>query len=158
MSTGFQRALVVLLLINIGLTATVLVRQETDTGKQGQAAAVSLPEDEVVSLGERVVAAFNSGDAEALYSLYHEDAKAKLTESDVAGQITRLQGMFGRVERMSYLNNLRLGEKNGEEYYQAHFAAGISRSELKDAQVVLHLIRDGDGLFLYGMRINAAQP
>lgn len=158
MNISIQRWLIVLLLVNIGLTVAVLVRQQPGISADGKAAAESLPEEVVVPFGQRVVAAFNSGDAEQLYRLYHEDARAKLTQGEVADQLERLRSLFGQVERMSYLNNLRLGEQNGEEYFQAHFAVRVAKAELKKAQLVLHLIREDGEVFLYGMRLNAAQP
>ncbi len=156
MSGTVQRWIVPLLLLNIALTLAVLVRQEFIGAKAERSA--SLPETGVVSYARQVVDAYNNNDAERLYSLYHEEAQMKLTRDQVAAQLERLRSQFGVIERVSYINNIRLGEKGQEEYFQAHFSASLANPALDGAQLMLHLIREADGISLYGMRLNAAQP
>lgn len=158
MSAKARNFIVFLLLLNIGMTIAVLLRLSESQKSEGQVATQSLPAVGLRSLAERVVAAYNDKDAEALYSLYHREAQAQLGVKKILDQIERLHGMFGKITVFSYLNNLRLGEKGGDEYFQAHFNAQVSNPELKKAELRLHVIHDDDGVSLYGMRINAAQP
>lgn len=158
MSATARNLIIALLLVNIGLTSIVLLRQNEALQSGTELSTQSLPAAEMRSLARRVVDVYNDNDAGRLYSLYHSEARARLTQKEVSGQLERLHGMFGKVEGFAYLNNLRLGEKGEEEYFQVHFSARVSHPERQKAQLMLHLIRDGDGVGLYGMRLNAAQP
>lgn len=158
MSATARNLIIALLLLNVGLTSLVLWRQNETLQAKTEVSAQSLPAAEMRSFARRVVDAYNDSDAEQLYSLYHREARARLTPEEVSGQLERLHGMFGKVEDFAYLNNLRLGEKGQDEYFQAHFSARVSHPERQKAQLMLHLIRDADGVGLYGMRLNAAQP
>lgn len=158
MTATSQRWVIALLLLNILLTVTVLMRQELRSTAASRGDPESLSERDLVPYAQRVVNAYNDMNVEQLYALYHEEAREKLSRNEVADQLKRLHELFGPVERISYLNNVRLGEKGAQQYYQAHFSARVSNASLDKAQLMLHLILEHDNLALYGMRLNAAQP
>jgi len=107
--------------------------------------------------GDKVVALYNGQKHQALYDLFHQQAKVKITEERLAKQLAKLHELFGDIEQIAFTNLIKLGEKNSEVYYQLLFNARVSQTESRQATMTLSLIVEKDDASLYGFKLNARQ-
>ncbi len=147
--------IVVLLTINI-LVTTKIYDQVSSPDLVLDEEAV-FDELEAKLWGDKVVALYNGQNPQALYELFHQQAKVKITEERLAKQLAKLHELFGDIEQIAFSNLIKLGEKNSEIYYQLLFNARVSQTESRQATLTLSLIIDKDDASLYGFKLNARQ-
>jgi hypothetical protein len=150
-TTNFLLAVIlVAVLINLALTTIML-------GRQTAAESVDrLDRDIATAWGDRVVELYNRQDHAALHALFSPEARIKIGEQQLAGQLSKLHELFGDIDDFAYVNSVRLGEKGGASYYQVFFDARVSARE-SPATLKLSLVVKDEIVSLYGMRINASE-
>lgn len=143
-------AILVAVLINLALTTIMLGRQTV--GERVE----RLERDIATAWGAKVVELYNRQDHAALHALFSPEARVKIGEQQLAGQLRKLHELFGGIDDYAYANSVRLGEKGGASYYQVFFDARVSARE-SPATLKLSLVVENDTVSLYGLRINASE-
>ena len=143
--------ILVLLLLNLAMT-TILV------GKLPTASEVTdrLDPEVARAWGKNVVELYNRNDDAALYQLFNRQARIKISQQQLAGQLQKLRQLFGDIQDHAYLNAIKLGEKGGDRYYQLFFSARVSAQD-NPATLKLSLIVTNGEVSLYGLSVNASQ-
>tara|TARA_R110001592_G_scaffold167131_5_gene402517 strand:- start:8658 stop:9068 length:411 start_codon:yes stop_codon:yes gene_type:complete len=94
--------------------------------------------------GDKVVVLYNGQNHQALYDLFHQQAKVKITEERLAKQLAKLHELFGDIEQIAFTNLIKLGEKNSEVYYQLLFNLEETtlafRVILNDAEIISNIL------------------
>ncbi|MCP4332368.1 MAG: hypothetical protein GY785_06905 [Gammaproteobacteria bacterium] len=143
--------ILVVVAINLVMTSILLNRQAADRG-----AGDSLDPGIARNWGEQVVVLYNRRDHEVLYTLFHSQARVKISQQQLAGQLQKLHQLFGNIDDHAYVNAVKLGEKASASYYQLFFNARVGSKD-SPATLKLSLVVEKDVISLYGLSINASE-
>ncbi len=144
-----------LLLINVYQNARLEEQLAQLTGSQSNTHSVKKKLAE--EWGDKAIDLYNMQNHQALYDLFHPDAKAKISTEQLASQLNNLFKLFGQVEKIALLNTVKVGEKNGEAYFQFMYQAKVSNPKHQKTTLVLSMVKNADEYSLYGFKLNARQ-
>ena len=143
--------ILVLLLLNLAMTTILVGKLPTDREVNDR-----LDPEIARAWGKNVVELYNRNDDAALYQLFNRQARIKISQQQLAGQLQKLRQLFGDIQDHAYLNAIKLGEKGGDRYYQLFFSARVSAQD-NPATLKLSLIATEADISLYGLSVNASQ-
>ena len=143
--------ILVLLLLNLGMTTILVSKLPTDSEVNDR-----LDPEIARAWGNNVVELYNRNDHDALYKLFNRQARIKISQKQLAGQLQKLHDLFGDIQDHAYLNAIKIGEKGGDRYYQSFFSARVSAQD-NPATLKLSLIVTNGEVSLYGLSVNASQ-
>lgn len=147
----------ILLIVSFNLLLTVnLYSNKPDSHEPNIDAAVVSPEY-AKQLGKEVVKLYNNKDFDGLYDRFDDQAKVKMSKEEFKKQFLNLYKLFGEITDYAYLNQMKVGENQHEQYYQLFFNARVINKKVGDAKLILSVIAEGNHINLYGVRINANQ-
>lgn len=146
--------ILVLLAINLAMTTKLLMDKPASATTEK---ATPLAADIAKDWGKQVVELYNQQDHQAMYALFNEQAKVKISHEQLQEQLQKLHGLFGNIEEHALANSVKLGEKGEEQYYQLSFSVRVSGPNVDHGTLTLSLITRDNVVSLYGMRLNAAQ-
>ena len=109
------------------------------------------------ALGKKVIDMYNRQDNQALYALFNEKAKVKISHQQLSNQLIKLHGLFDDIEESALINTAKLGEKADELYYQLLFNVRVKNPNNSQATLTLSVISKNKVITLYGLRLNASQ-
>ncbi len=143
----------VLLVINIIMTTKIHSKFAASSASVDE--VVAFDELEAENWGNKVVALYNQQNDHALYELFHQQAKVKISSDRLAKQLANLYALFGDIEQIALTNIHKLGEKNSEVYYQLLFSARVTKTKSRLAAMTLSVIQEKDEISLFGFKLNA---
>lgn len=158
-----NKLITILLTLILAVVSLNLLLTLTSYSDKSEKAPVASQEIAVVSalyakqLGKDVVELYNKKDFEGLYDRFDDQAKVKLDKEEFKIQFLNLYKLFGEVSDYAYMNKMKIGEKQHEQYYQLFFSARVSNKNVGKAKLILSVIVSGDDVNLYGVRLNANQ-
>ena len=148
--------IIVLLLINIAFTRTIFLRQS------GHEHAVMTQVDKLDSevaraWGDKVATMYNQQNHQALYALFNEQAKVKISHQQLESQLKKLFELFGEIEESAFVSANKIGEKNERMYYQLLFNIRVKEASKRQAKLTISVIKKDNMFSLYGVSIKALQ-
>lgn len=143
--------ILVLLLLNLAMTTILVGKLPTDNEVNDR-----FDPEIARAWGNNVVELYNRNDHDALYKLFNRQARIKISQQQLAGQLQKLRQLFGDIQDHIYLNAIKIGEKGGDRYYQLFFSARVSAQD-NPATLKLSLIATRAEVSLYGLSVNASQ-
>jgi len=148
--------ILVLVIFNILLTGSVALKQQSY--EQAEIGKTEKFEPEVANaIGKKVIDMYNRQDHQALYALFNEKAKVKISHQQLENQLIKLHALFDDIEESALVNTVKLGEKAGELYYQLLFNVRVKSKSNSQATLTLSVISKNNVTTLYGLRLNAMQ-
>ncbi|GLS91110.1 hypothetical protein GCM10007916_21790 [Psychromonas marina] len=143
-------------LINLALTVSILTKQEQP--------AVNIVDNSVEQLdsviakkwGEKVKSLYNQQDHQALYALFDNQAKVKISHQQLQIQLNKLYRLFGEIQQSAFISADKIGEKNKQVFYRLIFNVRVQENNKRPATLTLSVIIKGDEITLYGIRLNGS--
>ena len=147
--------ILVLVLLNLGLTGWLLVNQATGVASVTADQAESLSTAEAKVWGEKVTRLYNQQDHQGLYRLFNQQAKQKISHQQLQTQLQNLYQLFGKIETHTFVSAQKMGEKGAEQYYNLLFNITVSEAGKQAPKLTIVIIKKGAAISIYGVRINA---
>ena len=146
----------VLVLINLVLTGTIFLKQETqDHGMTVKTA--SLDAGDARDWGRKVAEMYNRQDHQALYDLFNEQAKVMISHQQLETQLKNLFQLFGKIEESAFISANKIGEKEDRTYYKLLFNIRVEEASKRGAELTISVIKKDNIVSLYGVGIKALQ-
>lgn len=150
--------ILVLVLLNLGLTGSILIKPTPPS-------TPNVVNNQVESLdaliakvwGEKVIDMYNRQDHQALYALFNDQAKVKISHDQLASQLEKLYQLFGEIEESALVSADKIGEKGNELYYKLIFNIRVKEASKRAGALTISVIVKDNIVSLYGVRINATQ-
>jgi len=149
--------IVVLLLLNLWLTASVLNKQASQPYALNNGVE-SLDSSIAEAWGEKVTGLYNLQDHQALYALFSEQAKVKISHQQLERQLKNLIRLFGKIEERALISVEKMGEKGTDVYYKMLFDIRVEDASKRLAKLTLSVVIKDNKVSLHGFRINASYP
>jgi len=148
--------ILVLVFLNLTLTGIVFVRQkvQADAMTNGKE---SLDSDIAKAWGKKVADMYNQQDHDALYAIFNEQAKVKISHQQLETQLKKLFELFGEIEESALVSTDKIGKKGDEIYYKLFFNIRVKKNSKQPATLTISVITKDQIVSLYGVRINATQ-
>lgn len=147
--------ILILVLLNLGLTGLVMLRQVTVHASTMNDQTGSLESSSAQALGEEVSNMYNQQDHHGLYDLFHLQAKKKISHLQLQNQLKNLFQLFGKIEKSTFARAEKIGEKGDELYYNLFFNIRVNDASKQFSKLTLVVVKKHKKLSLYGIRINA---
>jgi hypothetical protein len=148
--------ILVVVSLNFLLTLSILKRQSDQTAATETLVESSSMKKYVArTWGKKVIALYNEQDYRALYRLFNDEARVKISEEQLQTQLTKLHELFGDIEEHAYSSSAKVGTKGDKDYYQLFFKLRVSGKH-NPATMTLSVV-DDDEISLYGLRINSTE-
>lgn len=148
--------ILVLVLLNLALTGSVLMKQTVQPNVLHDRAE-SLDSSIAKAWGEKISAMYNQQDHQALYALFSEQAKVKISYQQLQSQLEKLFQLFGEIEKSAFVSAEKIGEKGDELYYKLLFNIRVKEASKRLASLTISVVTKDNEVSLYGVRINATQ-
>jgi len=148
--------ILVLVLVNLALTSTVIMKQ-TNQVNTIAAGTESLDSEIARAWGKKVADMYNQQDHLALYAMFNEQAKVKISHQQLETQLKKLFKLFGAIEASAFVSADKIGKKSDEKYYKLIFNVRVKKSSNRPATLNISVVRKNNAISLYGIRINASQ-
>jgi hypothetical protein len=150
--------IIALLIGNLGLSAYIAFRPSpTPTAMPSKEIATpDIATDQAKKLSGALIPLYNQKDIPALYDLFDPVAKVQITRDQVAAQIEKLATILGRIEDCAYSHATVAGIQEGRTYYTLHYKVSLSGGQLRAGNMTLTVVRNPDGLGLFGFFLNGS--
>jgi alcohol dehydrogenase YqhD (iron-dependent ADH family) len=146
----------VLVILNLGLTGLVLVKQMTDHAPATNDRMEKIESPASQALGETVSSMYNLQDYQGLYDLFDAKAKIKISQQQLQKQLKKLFQIFGEIEQSEFVSAEKIGEKGDEFYYNLLFNIRVNEISKRSSKLTLVVVKKAKKVSLYGVRINAS--
>ena len=148
--------ILVVVLINLNFTRNVYIRQTALMNAMTE--RTERLDSEIAKLwGEKVVNMYNQQDHQALYAIFNEQAKVKISYQQLKTQLKNLLNLFGVIEESAFVSADKIGQKGDETYYKLIFNLRVKETNNRPATLTISVIVRDKSVSLYGVRINASQ-
>ena len=155
-STNILLAIIlVLVTLNLALTGVLMINQ-SDTGNVSDNQLENLDSDLARIWGKKVTEMYNLQDHQALYSLFNEQARVKISQQQLKNSLQKLHRQFGDIEESAFINSIKVGEKGDEKYYYLLFTVRVKETKNQQATLKLTVVKNANTISLYGVRLDAA--
>jgi len=149
--------IVVLLLLNVWLTLSVLNKQASQPYALNNRVE-NLDSSTAKAWGEKVTELYNQQDHRALYALFSEPAKIKISHEQLESQLKKLIQLFGKIEKSTLISVEKMGEKGTDLYYKMLFDIRVEDASKRQAKLTVSVVIQNNKMNLHGFRINASYP
>lgn len=153
--------ILVVLLLDLTLTGIIFLRQRVQVSGLRTDMMKSRTEDfdpEIAKvLGKKVVEMYNQQNHQALYALFNEQAKVKISHKQLETKLKKLFQMFGEIEERAFVSADKIGEKGDGLYYKLLFNIRVKETSKRFATLTIAVVMKDKKMSLYGVRINASQ-
>ena len=153
--------ILVVLLLDLTLTGFIFLRQSVQVSSLRTDTKKSRVEDfdpEVAKiLGKKVSEMYNQQNHQALYALFNEQAKVKISHKQLETKLRKLFQLFGEIEERAFVSADKIGEKGGDSYYKILFNIRVSEASKRRATLTIAVVVKETKMSLYGVRIHASQ-
>jgi len=149
--------IVVLLLLNVWLTLSVLNKQPSQPYASNNRVE-NLDSSTAKAWGEKVTELYNQQDHRALYALFSEPAKIKISHEQLESQLKKLIQLFGKIEKSTLISVEKMGEKGTDLYYKMLFDIRVEDASKRQAKLTVSVVIQNNKMNLHGFRINASYP
>jgi alcohol dehydrogenase YqhD (iron-dependent ADH family) len=146
----------VLVILNLGLTGLVLVKQMTDHAPATNDRMEKIEPPASQALGETVSSMYNLQDYQGLYDLFDAKAKIKISQQQLQKQLKKLFQIFGEIEQSEFVSAEKIAEKGDEFYYNLLFNIRVNEISKRSSKLTLVVVKKAKKVSLYGVRINAS--
>jgi alcohol dehydrogenase YqhD (iron-dependent ADH family) len=146
----------VLVILNLGLTGLVLVKQMTDHAPAMNDRMEKIEPPAAQALGETVSSMYNLQDYQGLYDLFDAKAKIKISQQQLQKQLKKLFQIFGEIEQSEFVSAEKIAEKGDEFYYNLLFNIRVNEISKRSSKLTLVVVKKAKKVSLYGVRINAS--
>lgn len=146
--------ILLLLLLNLALTGSVLIRDSVQPrvlNDRIENIDTSIAQD----WGGKVTEMYNQQNHQALYALFSEQAKVKISHQQLQTQLEKLFQLFGEIEKSAFVSADKMGERGDERYYKLLFNIRVKQTSKRLATLTLSVVEKDNNVSLYGVRINA---
>ncbi|UTW03639.1 hypothetical protein KDX31_00885 [Amphritea atlantica] len=147
--------ILVLVLLNLGLTGLVLVKQVAAPALAMNDRTDSFAPSVAKAWGKKVTMLYNRQDHQGLYGLFNEQAKQKISYQQLQTQLKNLYQLFGEIEKTTFVSADKIGEKGDESYYRLLFNINVNEASKRSPRLTIVVIKRGAEMSVYGVRINA---
>lgn len=147
----------VLLLINLILTGSIAVKLEGTSSSLNFDKSEKIESGRADALGKKVIDLYNDQNDLALYALFNEKAKVKISHKQLKNQLVNLHNLFNDIEESAFISAVKLGEKGDEIYYQLLFTVRVKDTTRRNGTLTLTVLMKDSKLSLYGLKLNATQ-
>jgi hypothetical protein len=144
----------ILVLFNLILTASVLQKQNVQ-GNIVNNKIESLKTSTAHAWGKKVIKMYNQQDNQALYELFSEQAKVKITHQQLKSQMEKLLELFGEIEKSAFVSSEKVGYNAGQQYYKLLFTIRVKEASKRLATLTISVVTKDNIVSLYGVRIHA---
>ena len=145
-----------LLIANLGLSAYIAFRPVPSPApqppKEPTTSAVSKAEAD--TLAESLIPLYNQKSASSFYDRFDPLAKVQFTQIQLAQQIEKLGSVLGLIEACAYSHATIAGDQGGRTYYTLHYKVSLRGGPMPTGNMTLTVVRNADGLGLFGFFIN----
>ena len=148
--------ILVLVLINLVFTSA-LINQQAELVNTIADRSESLDSEIARAWGAKVADMYNRQDHQALYAMFNEQAKVKISHQQLKSQLEKLFQLFGEIEESAFVSADKIGEKGDAQYYKLLFNVRVKESRDRPATLSISVVRRNNAVSLYGVRINASQ-
>lgn len=148
--------ILVLLVVNIALTGTLFYKGAAQSDAM-TLITERLDVETAKGWGRKVVGLYNRQDDQALYALFNDQAKVKISHEQLKTQLNKLYQLFGEIEESAFVSADKIGEKGSELYYKLLFNIRVKETSKRAATLTVSVVVNNNVVSLYGVRINAAQ-
>jgi len=149
--------IIVLLVFNLWLTASVFNKQASPSyALNNRVENIDSSTAEV--WGEKMTELYNQQDHQALYALFSEQAKVKISHQQLERQLKKLIRLFGKIEERALISVEKIGEKGADVYYKMLFDIRVEDASKRLAKLTLSVVIKDNKVSLHGFRINASYP
>lgn len=149
--------ILVLLLINLMLTGSIAVKLQETSPALIFDKSEKFESERADALGKKVIGLYNDQNDQALYALFNEKAKVKISHQQLKNQLGNLHSLFNDIEESAFISSVKLGEKSDEIYYQLLFTVRVKDTARRNGTLTLTVIMKDSKLSLYGLKLNATQ-
>jgi hypothetical protein len=154
--------ILILVVLNLWLTVSVLKTQAVQSSVIANMVA-SRVDNRVESLdssiakdwAEKVTLMYNQQDHQALYALFSEQAKVKISHFKLQTELDNLYKLFGEIEKSAFVSAEKIGEKGDDLYYKLLFNIRVKQASKRQATLTISVVKNDNKLSLYGVRLNA---
>ncbi|PKH01425.1 hypothetical protein CXF72_17295 [Psychromonas sp. MB-3u-54] len=151
--------ILLLVLLNLALTGSLLLKQ---TPVPTPAVVNDRVEESLDALvaqvwGKKVIDMYNGQEHQALYALFNDQAKVKISHKQLETQLKKLYQLFGEIEESAFVSANKIGEKGNERYYKLLFNIRVKETGKRSAALTISVIVKDNIVSLYGVRLNASQ-
>lgn len=148
--------ILVLVLINLVFTGTLINKQVVQVNTMADRSE-SLDLEIARTWGENVADMYNQQDHQALYAMFNEQAKVKISHQQLKTQLEKLFQLFGAIEESAFVSANKIGEKGDAQYYKLLFNVRVKENSNRPATLSISVVKKNNDVSLYGVRINATQ-
>jgi hypothetical protein len=148
--------ILVLVLINLVLTVTVINKQAAQVNSMADMSE-SLDSEIARAWGKKVADMYNQQDHQALYAMFDEQARVKISHQQLETQLKKLFQLFGAIEESAFVSADKIAEKDDAQYYKLIFNVRVKENSRRPATLSITVVRKNNAVSLYGVRINASQ-
>jgi regulatory protein YycI of two-component signal transduction system YycFG len=159
--------ILVLVVLNLLLTVSVLNKQTLQSGviatmvASGVASKVdrnleNMDSEIAQDWGGKVTRMYNQQSHEALYALFNEQAKVKISHHQLQTELNNLYQLFGEIEERAFVSAKKIGEKGDELYYKLLFNIRVNQANKRRATLTISVVKKYNKISLYGVRLNAS--
>ncbi|MFT5559864.1 MAG: hypothetical protein ACI9RZ_002352 [Sphingobacteriales bacterium] len=153
--------ILVLVLLNLALTGSLLLKQIPAPTPTPTVINDRVEEslDALVAQvwGKKVIDMYNGQEHQALYALFNDQAKVKISHGQLETQLKKLYQLFGEIEESAFVSSDKIGEKGNEFYYKLLFNIRVKETGKRSAALTISVIVKDNIVSLYGVRLNASQ-
>ncbi len=125
----------------------------------GQESSLSdaVSKSDLIQLFERVKSAYNSGDADAIWSQFGAFAQGQMDKASLAESVVNIRKMFGPIQSGHYLYHEYVARQGSLVFYTTHFGLTLTEeSTMGDKGTMKMTVAiDGDEIQLTEFVINA---
>lgn len=146
----------ILVLINLLLTGTVITRQAAQVNTMADRTE-SLDSEIARAWGGKVADMYNQQDHQALYAIFNEQAKVKISHQQLETQLKKLFQLFGAIEESAFVSSDKVAEKGDIQFYKLIFNVRVKENNNRPATLSITVARKNNAVSLYGVRINGSQ-
>lgn len=146
----------VLVLINLVLTGIVINNQNTQVNVTADRSDKLDPEIARI-WGKKVAQMYNQQDHQALYALFNDQAKVKISHQQLKTSLEKLFQLFGAIEESAFVSADKIGEKGDALYYKLLFNVRVKENSTRPGTLIISVVKSNNAISLYGVRINASQ-
>ena len=150
--------IVTLLVTNLAVTMTLLVRNSLDTKvapTNTQSLPAALTSAERARLFSNVQERFNARDPALLYATFDEFARAQMSESDLTAQLSQLNGLFGSIKSGVYSHFEYAGAEGERSFFKLFYNVKYSSLQFPAGRATITVTSDGSTYGLVAFNLTA---
>ncbi len=147
-----------LTVLNLGVTAYLVVGQKSATVAKADATPPGLPavsKEAALAVAKRMVEHYNARDLDGLYAQFSDVARMQFTKDKLADSVGKLAALVGNVDDYAYSGATAAGSQDGKPFQTLLYRVRLSGGAMPTGELKITVAQESDGLGVYGFFITA---